>query len=1293
MRRKFFRRARFVAPLVLAMTAGLFVSPVAAAPFPPPATVPTNLGTPGLGWSKVFEDEFTTLDETKWKIQEGRGAARDAVSTSGGFLTLKTYTEDGATYSGGIVGDGNDRAPHGLFNATYGYIEARIKFQNESGTSSDLWTLSSSGDRGYDDGSLTGPESGFEHTSNKNNNGADQICNAVTDECNTQPVGLLGWNGYLEHYQSISPAGGGRVPNPDQSPSNMLHGNFHTYGLLWAPEGWHFYIDGIEVFTTREALTNRPEFLLLTQQHSDDSFKGPMPPMPAGYGDKSTSTNMTVVDWVRVWQRPVSDVPDQVLGMDDALAIPFHVTDYNYSEPGLAEPPTVRVTAESSNTTLLPTNRIAVTGNLATGTPDADGNFSNGTLEGASSGWTFAPTANGSVVTGSKAHSGTKAMRLQPAGSKATRTVTGLQPNTTYVMGQYTDLEVEWTDTDSDGKIDWTDTNKDGIYQWHWNGPTNSWVADETGEVVTDGFARLDWGISDVDSARAGAQRVSKTMARNWWQLEQNRWMADYLTFTTGPTTTSVELFEDNVPYAGSVDNDARAWIDDIYLRPITVPDRTVTVRPVEGQHGESTVTLRAFNGATEIGTDTFKVTVNNRSNFANGGFEAQPLGARWDIQHPAEVVTLNPFTLNRGLRLGKGSISTVFQHLTGLASDTEYRVELSGQVEPSTAPGDPVNDIAFGGINPGTGGTSSTINFNSTTWATANTTFRTGPTSTTADVVIVDWDTVDGGAVVDNVSVKPVVAQTQTTVAPPELTALGEQQLTAGVPAAVRFDLSGKTVTSISSDNDYVLPARNIAVNSASTKKVLSLTPMTDRTGTATIRVNYNITAGGTGFKDIPVVVSHEALASPGFEAARNDRWVLPGSGASFVGGGAQRSGALALQVDTTATVKQSVQTVTPGGDRRDALTFDRAYVVGAWGKAGARITVKELGYASEGQSDLVLGTLDFSGAAYTKQQMVIHTRPKHCVPCGSQRPRIEVIVTDTTTGDVAVVDDLYLLHGPAMSPIRDLALKAGQTSPDWTNETTVRVGRIPTDTIWGSSPLGAAAITSSDPTVVPLTNIALERNADYADSWRFRIKGGTKTGTSVVTLTLTDPRSGATEQRSFDVSVSAGSFNNGSFQRDTNSWGNAWFADFGIKSRAYGWPPNSGLSWPRDDNDALFLTQGWAVYQVTGLQASTQYRLRGNARGSGSQLVAYRPGPNTAEPWWPGTEMSHVDVTNAAAWQSYTTTFTTDSGQTSVWIALKDTDDTTPAGTPSIPACDSIVAGATCFDDVGLFLLSDVP
>ena len=161
-----------------------------------PANVP-DLNA--AGWKPVFSDEFTSLDETKWNIVEGRGSARDAVSTSAthpgeaasGFLTLKTYTIDTngpgtpgglVHYSGGIVGDGNDRLPHGLFSTSWGYLEARIKFENQSGTSSDLWSLSSQGYRLWDDTSESGPETGFEHTNNSNHG----PCNA-TGECNTQP--------------------------------------------------------------------------------------------------------------------------------------------------------------------------------------------------------------------------------------------------------------------------------------------------------------------------------------------------------------------------------------------------------------------------------------------------------------------------------------------------------------------------------------------------------------------------------------------------------------------------------------------------------------------------------------------------------------------------------------------------------------------------------------------------------------------------------------------------------------------------------------------------------------------------------------------------------------------------------------------------------------------------------------------------------------------------------------------------------------------------------------------------
>lgn len=1261
-----------------------------------PANVP-DLNA--LGWKPVFADEFTTLDETKWHVLEGRGSARDAVSTSAthpgesgsGFLTLKTYTVDhngsGTAggyehFSGGIVGDGNDRLPHGLFSASWGYLEGRIKFENQSGTSSDMWTLGSQGYRPWDETSGSAPETGFEHTNNSSNGAC-----SLTTECNTLPVGILGPDGYDEGYQSS----GERVKNPHPGGTPSLQGNFHTYGLLWSPEGWRFYIDGIQVFETSEMITERPAFLLMTQQHSSDGFKGPYP-ASGTYGDLATSTNRTVVDYIKVWQRPVSEVPDQWLGNDEAISVPFQVADYAYSRPG-TEPaaicsvtaacrrPTVQVTADSDNESVVPDANLTVTGNPPT---DPDGNFANGDFPTDLAGW----TTTGTATWQSKGNGAAGSVRLGTgpgSGGRVRRQITGLQPGTTYVLSHYGDTAVEWTDTNANGRLDWTDTNKDGWYNVSRDGST--WVYHETGEPLLDAEARYEWGVEDVDTARTGAQKVAKTSERNWWTLGRDGFLADNQSFTTGPTTTAVWVYFANDGTIASTGWDSVVHVDDVWVRPERSPNRTVGLRAKEGGFGDATITLTATDGAGNVlGTDQFEVTVGSHSTFTNGGFEALPAGRAWQGFPSAEVVTVDPFRLDRAAQLARTGAGTLLQRVEGLKPNTDYVLDFSGKVKASTVSGN-ANEVGMVVQGLSSGGTGGSATVTTTGWSTGTINFRTGAavapaTTTGADVLALDWDTADGPSLVDDVRVYTAALTTQPTIDPPLLANIGEQQLVAATPRAVSFNLpAGVTISAVTSDNQHLLPNRNIGRAGTGVRQVLSLTPEADRTGTANVTVTHT---GGT--KVIPVVVSHRHLLSPGFEVP-HEPWVRT-TGATLVTTG-QRSGASALSITGAGTATQTLnkQMASPAGAPWTAgmLTYDRTYVVGGWGKAGAKLTVTELrpGDPNAPGGQKVLGTVTWSGTTLNKQQVTIDTGPKLCPACGDSQPQVVLKLEDTTTGDTAVVDDLFLLHGPTMSPIRELALHATQSGASWENESGFRVGRVPIDEAFFGTAI--RSVTSSNTAVVPVANVTIEQSPGLPAHWRARVVAGSTTGSSNVTVRLTDPATGAYKEQTFKVTVSAYNaafpgdrFNNGSFQRGLSGWQNAWLNPiYGVVDLKPN-PPVAQL--PKDFDSVLMLNQTVVTAKVQ-LTAGRNYALKGRVFGDGASIHVRAAKFFTTGA---GTEYgTAVPVANVTGWQDFTLDFTLPAGVTEAWVSIEDTGyDEAQDG--AVNPCITYKAGRSCYDEI---------
>ncbi|HEY3142664.1 MAG TPA: hypothetical protein VGJ86_16110, partial [Acidimicrobiales bacterium] len=120
----------------------------------PTAGPPSVPDLAGLGWIPVLEDDFDgdALDERVWTIDTGGTDVRDAVSVGDGVATLTTFSADPdgdgpgrLQHFTGRIRSGASDAPFAAgFLGTYGYVEARIKFANEVGTSSSFSTSSPS---------------------------------------------------------------------------------------------------------------------------------------------------------------------------------------------------------------------------------------------------------------------------------------------------------------------------------------------------------------------------------------------------------------------------------------------------------------------------------------------------------------------------------------------------------------------------------------------------------------------------------------------------------------------------------------------------------------------------------------------------------------------------------------------------------------------------------------------------------------------------------------------------------------------------------------------------------------------------------------------------------------------------------------------------------------------------------------------------------------------------------------------------------------------------------------------
>jgi beta-glucanase (GH16 family) len=272
------------------LTALLFAAVVACGGDSPAA--PTQAGQAGSpaapipGYRLVWQDEFSggALDASKWTAQSG--ARRTAINTpaavtvSGGILTITTYTDGGAHHTGFI-----DTA--GKYEPTHGYFEARIRFDSTPGEWGAFWLQSTGMGTSIGNPAAAGTEIDIVEHRAQDQAGAD---------IGNQYVMNLHWDGYgASHATSGST---GRPP----SGAAPLAGNWHVYALLWTPNEYAFYLDGIEQWRSSDAVSRRGEFIRLTCEVLDKGWAGNIP--AGGYGTAAASATRMQVDWVRVWQAP-----------------------------------------------------------------------------------------------------------------------------------------------------------------------------------------------------------------------------------------------------------------------------------------------------------------------------------------------------------------------------------------------------------------------------------------------------------------------------------------------------------------------------------------------------------------------------------------------------------------------------------------------------------------------------------------------------------------------------------------------------------------------------------------------------------------------------------------------------------------------------------------------------------------------------------------------------------------------------------------------------------------------------
>ncbi len=236
------------------------------------------------GYRLAWHDEFdgTSLDTSSWTLYTGprRDAQNDAdaVTVADGVLTISTWSDGGAHRTGFL-----DTAGRRLF--TYGWIEARIRFESAPGEWGAFWMSSPTIGTPVGDPGTAGTEIDIaEHRFDD----PDDV------DISNSYVMNLHWDGYGDDRKDA----GGRGAPP--AGLDSLQGGWHVYALLWTPAGYRFFLDGVEQWATAAGLSHRSEFIKLTCEVQDASWAGHVP--AGGYGTHEGTRTRMQVDWVRVWQ-------------------------------------------------------------------------------------------------------------------------------------------------------------------------------------------------------------------------------------------------------------------------------------------------------------------------------------------------------------------------------------------------------------------------------------------------------------------------------------------------------------------------------------------------------------------------------------------------------------------------------------------------------------------------------------------------------------------------------------------------------------------------------------------------------------------------------------------------------------------------------------------------------------------------------------------------------------------------------------------------------------------------------
>lgn len=201
---------------------------VQSSPFVPP------------GYRLTWHDEFDgqALDASKWRLRPTSGGVDamtgpDNVQVREGALHLRTLATPSPT--GAPIISTASVGTQSTFQQAFGYFEARIRPHRLQGTHCSFWLQSPTYGKYFDDPKSSGAEIDIYEFFGAGRAGvavdSNVYWNPYADKATVRRVSVS-----FDRSQVQSLLG---LP-----PTAEISDSFHTFGLLWTPAGYRFFIDG-----------------------------------------------------------------------------------------------------------------------------------------------------------------------------------------------------------------------------------------------------------------------------------------------------------------------------------------------------------------------------------------------------------------------------------------------------------------------------------------------------------------------------------------------------------------------------------------------------------------------------------------------------------------------------------------------------------------------------------------------------------------------------------------------------------------------------------------------------------------------------------------------------------------------------------------------------------------------------------------------------------------------------------------------------------------------------------------